>query len=266
MRIIDKIYLEYPFKGSRRLRDDVRARHGIRVNRKRIIRLMRLSGITALHPGGRTTRRGKQDKVYPYLLGGMRIHRANQVWAADVTYIPMSGGFIYLVCIMDWHSRKALSWRVSNTMDVSFCVDALGEAIQRYGKPEIFNTDQGSQFTSLRFTGMLKDNGIRIGMDGKRSWMDNVFIERLWRSLKYEEVHLKAYDSVGSAVRGIGEWINFYNTRRLHQGLGGYTPKRWTIINLIIVYLSNLFRIYFSISQRPFSEWSKAFYPITEPC
>ena len=226
MRLIDEIYLEYPFKGSRRMRDALLARHGIRVNRKRVRRLMRLLGLCALHPGPRTTRRGKEDKIYPYLLGGMSIHGANQVWAADVTYIPMSRGFVYLVCVMDWHSRKVLSWRMSNTMDTSFCVEALEEAIANYGRPEIFNTDQGSQFTSRRFTGMLRREGVRISMDGKRSWMDNVFIERLWRSLKYEEVYLKAYDSVRSAKAGIGGWIDFYNTRRRHQGLDRSTPDQ----------------------------------------
>ena len=226
MRLIDKIYLEYPFKGSRRLRDVLLARHGICVNRKRVARLMRLLGLAALHPGPRTTRKGKGHKIYPYLLGGMDIESVNQVWATDVTYIPMSRGFVYLVAVMDWHSRKVLSWRVSNTMDVSFCVEALEEAIAKYGRPEIFNTDQGSQFTSEAFTGVLKREGIRISMDGKRSWMDNVFIERLWRSLKYEEVYLKAYDSVRSAKEGIGGWIDFYNTRRRHQGLDRSTPDQ----------------------------------------
>ena len=178
MRLIDEIYLEYPFKGSRRLRDVLLARHGICVNRKRVGRLMRRLGLGALYPGPRTTRRGKGHKIYPYLPGAMDIGCVNQVWAADVTYIPMSRGFVYLVCVMDWHSRKVLSWRVSNTMD------------------------------------------------GKRSWMDNVFIERLWRSLKYEEVYLKAYDSVRSAVEGIGGWIDFYNTRRRHQGLDRSTPDQ----------------------------------------
>ena len=224
MRLIDEIYLEYPFKGSRRLRDVLLARHGLCVNRKRVARLMRLLGLAALHPGPRTTRKGKGHKIYPYLLGGMSIEGVNQVWATDVTYIPMSRGFVYLVAVMDWHSRKVLSWRVSNTMDVSFCVEALEEAIAKHGRPEIFNTDQGSQFTSEAFTGVLKRESIRISMDGKRSWMDNVFIERLWRSLKYEEVYLKAYDSVRSAKEGIGEWIDFYNTRRRHQGLDRSTP------------------------------------------
>ncbi len=226
MRLIDEIYLEYPFKGSRRLRDAILDRHGICVNRKRVARLMRLLGLAALHPGPRTTHRGKGHKIYPYLLGGMSIEGVNQVWAADVTYIPMSRGFVYLVSVMDWYSRKVLSWRVSNTMDVSFCVEALEEAIAKYGRPEIFNTDQGSQFTSEAFTGVLKRNGIRISMDGKRSWMDNVFIERLWRSLKYEEVYLKAYDSVRAAKEGIGGWIDFYNTRRRHQGLDRSTPDQ----------------------------------------
>ena len=224
MGIIDEIYLEYPFKGSRRLRDAILDRHGICVNRKRVARLMWLLGLGALYPEPRTTSRGKGHKIYPYLLGGMSIEGVTQVWATYVTHVPMSRGFVYLVAVMDWHSRKVLNWRVSNTMDVSFCVEALEEAIAKHGRPEIFNTDQGSQFTSEAFTGVLKRNGIRISMDWGRSWMDNVFIERLWRSLKYEEVYLKAYGSVRSAVEGIGGWIDFYNTCRRHRGLDRFTP------------------------------------------
>ena len=179
----------------------------------------------------------------------MDIERVNQVWATDVTYIPMSRGFVYLVAVMDWHSRKVLSWRVSNTMDVSFCVEALEETIAKHGRPEIFNTDRGSQFTSEAFTGVLKRNGIRISMDGKRSWMDNVFIERLWRSLKYEEVYLKAYDSVRSAKEGIGGWIDFYNTRRRHQRLDRSTPDFLSFSSLNFIYRGNFF-FFFKIPPR----------------
>ena len=226
MSLIDRIYLEYPFKGSRRVVYALRDRHGIRVNRKRVRRLMGLMGLCALYPRRRTTVRDAGHKVYPYLLGGVKISRPDQVWAADITYVPMDRGFVYLVAVMDWHSRKVLSWKVSNTMDVSFCVEALEEALGRYGRPGIFNTDQGSQFTSEAFTEVLKENDIRISMDGKGSWRDNVFVERLWRSLKYEEVHLKAYESVGMAKAEIGKWIEFYNSVRRHSGLGGLTPDQ----------------------------------------
>jgi len=223
MRQIDKIYTERPFCGSRRIRDWF-GDHGLRVNRKRIQRLMRQMGIQALYPKKKTSRPGKGHKVYPYLLKGLQIDRSNYVWAADITYIPMAKGFLYLVAIMDWSSRKVLSWRLSNTMDDYFCVEALKEALQLYGKPEIFNTDQGAQFTSEHFTGVLKEHDIAISMDGKGRWMDNVFIERLWRSLKYEDVYLKAYDSVAHAKESINTWFHFYNQERRHQSLQRKTP------------------------------------------
>src|SRR5437879_7064327 len=190
------------------------------VNRKRVQRLMRPMGIAALGPKPRTTKPAPGHKIYPYLLRGMTIERPNQVWAADITYVPIGRGFLYLVAIIDWASRAVLAWRLSNTMDVSFCVSALEAALARFGKPEIFNTDQGSQFTSAAFTGALAAAGIRISMDGRGRWMDNVFIERLWRSLKHEDVYLKGYSDGREARAGIGEWINFYNERRLHQALG----------------------------------------------
>ncbi|MCA9458894.1 MAG: IS3 family transposase, partial [Nitrospira sp.] len=179
---------------------------------KRVQRLMRMMGLQALYPKPRTTQPNRAHRIYPYLLRDLVIDRPNQVWCADITYIPMARGFAYVVAIMDWASRKVLSWRVSNTMDTTFCIEALREALQTYGPPEIFNTDQGSQFTSTEFTSILEDAGIRISMDGRGRWLDNVFIERLWRSLKYEEVDLHAYDSVFDADRGIGNWLAFYNT------------------------------------------------------
>ncbi len=223
MRQIDEIYTKRPFYGSRRIRDWFEDQ-GLRVNRKRIQRLMRLMGIQALYPKKKTSRPGKGHKVYPYLLRGLNINGSNQAWAADITYIPMAKGFLYLVAIMDWHSRKVLSWRLSNTMDDYFCVEALNEALQCYGKPEIFNTDQGAQFTSAAFTDILKEQDIAISMDGKGRWMDNVFIERLWRSLKYEDVYLKAYDSVAHAKESINNWFNLYNKERRHQSLQKKTP------------------------------------------
>jgi putative transposase len=223
MRRIDELFTAWPFLGSRRMAILFRA-EGHSVSRKRVQRLMRKMGIAALGPKPRTTKRAPGHKVYPYLLRGMTIDRPNQVWAADITYIPIGRGFLYLVAIMDWASRAVLAWRLSNTMDVSFCVAALAEALARFGTPEIFNTDQGSQFTSLAFTGALIAAGIRISMDGRGRWMDNVFIERLWRSLKHEDVYLKGYADGREAKAGIGEWIAFYNTRRPHQALGNRTP------------------------------------------
>jgi putative transposase len=223
MRSMDAIHLRLPFYGSRRLADELAA-EGHAVNRKCVQRLMRRMGMNALYPGPNTSKAHHAHKVYPYLLRGLAIERANQVWCADVTYIPMAKGFVYLVAIMDWRSRKALAWRLSNTLDADFCVAALHEALAKHGTPEIFNTDQGCQFTSEAFTGVLKERGIRISMDGKGRWMDNVFIERLWRSLKYEEVYLHAYDTVQDARKGIGNWITFYNQRRKHQALDKRTP------------------------------------------
>ena len=226
MRLLDELHLKYPFKGSRRLKDDLWDEHGLHVNRKRVQRLMDVMGISALHPGKKTSVGNKHHRIYPYLLRDVAIKHENQVWCTDITYIPMAKGFLYLVAIMDWYSRKVLSWRLSNTLDTEFCVDALQEALARYGKPAIFNTDQGCQFTSETFTDVLKKNDIRISMDGKGRWMDNVFIERLWRSLKYEEVYLKAYGSVQVAKTGIGKWLTFYNEQRRHSSLDRKTPDQ----------------------------------------
>jgi putative transposase len=225
MRRIDEMHLKRPFYGSRRIRDWLQD-EGFPVNRKRVQRLMRQMGITALYPKANTSRPGKGHKIYPYLLKGLAIDRPNQVWAADICYVPMARGFVYVVAIMDWHSRKVLAWRVSNTMDADFCVEALEEAMRRYGTPEIFNTDQGAQFTSEAFTEVLKTAGIRISMDGKGRWVDNVFVERLWRSLKYEEVYLKAYETVAEARQGMASYFRFYNRERRHQGLDRRTPDQ----------------------------------------
>lgn len=224
MRRIDEMHLKRPFYGSRRIRDWL-WEEGWDINRKRVQRLMQQMGIQALHPKQGTSRPGRGHKVYPYLLKGLRIDQPGQVYCADITYIPMARGFVYLVAIMDWYSRKVLSWRLSNTMDSDFCVDALEEAIRRYGAPEIFNTDQGAQFTSEAFTSALKAAHIKISMDGKGRWMDNVFVERLWRSVKYEEVYLRAYESVTEARTRIGYYFRFYNSQRKHQSLG-MTPDQ----------------------------------------
>ena len=223
MRRLDEMFTAWPFLGSRRMAAMLRA-EGRTINRKRVQRLMRKMGIAALGPKPRTTKPAPGHRIYPYLLRDLRIERANHVWATDITYIPIGRGFLYLVAVIDWATRAVLSWRLSNTMDVSFCVSALEEALARFGKPEIFNTDQGSQFTSAAFTGVLAGAGIKISMDGRGRWMDNVFIERLWRSLKYEEIYLKGYADGREAKAGIAAWINFYNTRRPHQALGGRTP------------------------------------------
>lgn len=223
MRRIDELHLEYPFAGSRMLRDMLR-REEQTIGRKHVRTLMKKMGIEALYRKPNTSRRQAAHPVYPYLLRNLKIDRPNQVWATDITYIPMRRGFVYLVAIVDWHSRRVLAWRLSNTLTTDFCVDALQEAIIRYGKPETFNTDQGSQFTSLEFTQVLKDNQIAISMDGKGCWRDNVFVERLWKSVKYEEVYLKAYDSLSVAKASLGIYFNFYNTSRPHQSLDGQTP------------------------------------------
>ena len=223
MRLVDEIHLELPFYGTRRMRDELEER-GHTVNRKRIQRLMRLMGLRALYPRRRTSQPGKGHKIYPYLLRDLRVGRANQVWATDVCYIPMAKGFMYLVAIMDWHTRRVLSWRVSNTLDTDFCIEALEEALQRYGAPEIFNTDQGSQFTSEAFTGVLKEHGINISMDGKGRWVDNVFVERLWRSVKYEDVYLRAYETPAELRAGLTRYFQFYNARRRHSALDRRTP------------------------------------------
>jgi len=223
MRHIDRLHLEMPFAGSRMLRD-LLALMGITVGRKHVATLMKRMGIEALYRKPRTTRKHPQHPVYPYLLRGLTIDRPNQVWAMDITYIPMARGFVYLTAVLDWYSRKVLSWRVSITMDVYFCIEALEEAIAIFGPPEIMNTDQGSQFTSLAFTSLLKEHDIRISMDGKGAWRDNVFIERLWRSVKYEEVYLHAYDTVSDSRAGIGRYFDLYNQRRPHSSLGRRTP------------------------------------------
>jgi len=223
MRLIDEIHLELPFYGTRRMRDELEER-GHKVNRKRVQRLMRLMGLRALYPRRRTSQPGKGHKIYPYLLRDLSIERANQAWATDICYLPMAKGFMYLVAIMDWHSRRVLSWRVSNTLDTDFCIEALEEALQRFGAPEIFNTDQGSQFTADAFTGVLKAHGIKISMDGKGRWIDNVFVERLWRSVKYEDVYLHAYETPTELRAGLARYFTFYNTRRRHSALDRRTP------------------------------------------
>lgn len=199
---------------------------GYDVGRKRVRRLMRLMGIRALYPRPRTSKPGKGHKIYPYLLRDLTIDRPNQVWATDITYIPMARGFVYLVAIMDWYSRKVLAWRLSNSMESDFCVEALEEALANYGSPKVFNTDQGAQFTSEAFTGVLIDAGVDISMDGKGRWVDNVFVERLWRSVKYEDVYLKAYETVAAARDGLGIYFEFYNHERRHQGLDRRTPEQ----------------------------------------
>jgi len=223
MRAMDEIHLRLPFYGSRRIGDEL-AEDGHVVNRKRVQRLMRRMGMNTLYPKPNTSRAHHAHRVYPYLLRGLNIDHANLVWCADITYIPMRKGFVYLVAIMDWYSRKVLSWRMSNTLDAGFCVDALEDAMRKHGTPEIFNTDQGCQFTSEDFTQVLKDADVQISMDGKGRWVDNVFIERLWRSLKYEEVYLSAFENIPKAREGIRRWIDFYNQRRKHQALEKRTP------------------------------------------
>jgi len=223
MRLIDEIHLQLPFYGSRRIRDELEDR-GHLVNRKRVQRLMRVMDLRALYPRRRTSQPGKGHKIYPYLLRDLSVERANQAWATDITYIPMAKGFMYLVAIMDWHSRRVLSWRVSNTLDTDFCIEALEEALQRFGAPEIFNTDQGSQFTSEAFTKALKDHGVAISIDGKGRWVDNVFVERLWRSVKYEDVYLRAYETPTELRAGLARYFEFYNARRRHSALDRRTP------------------------------------------
>lgn len=232
MRLIDRIHLEFPFYGTRKIKCCLERDHGLIVNRKRIQRLMRLMCITALYPKPKLTKRNKDHSIYPYLLNNLVINKPNQVWCTDITYIPMKNGFIYLVAIMDWYSRKILSYRLSNTMTTEFCLDALEEAISRFGVPEIFNSDQGSQFTDGKFTALLKSHKIKISMDGKGAWRDNVAIERFWRSLKYEEVYLKAYESMKEAKTEISRYIKFYNTIRFHQSLENQTPDEVYFKNL----------------------------------
>jgi putative transposase len=230
MRLLDELHMKYPFMGSRRLRNELRDR-GHEVGRQHVRTLMQKLGISALYQKPRLSAPHPDHKIYPYLLRDLEITQSNAVWCTDITYIPMARGFCYLVAIMDWASRRVLAWRLSNTLDTSFCKEALEEAILRFGKPEIFNTDQGSQFTSDDFTRVLLDNGIKISMDGKGRWMDNVFIERLWRSVKYDEVYLKSYSSIAEARQGIGDYFSLYNFRR-HQGLDDRTPDEvyWTML------------------------------------
>jgi putative transposase len=223
MRLVDAQFLETPWYGSRQMVRHLR-REGYVIGRKRVRRLMATMGLSPIYQRPRTTVPHPEHRVYSYLLRDMVIDRPNQVWCADLTYIPMRRGFLYLVAIMDWATRKVLSWRVSNTMEVEFCIEALEEALQRFGRPGIFNTDQGSQFTSPRFTGVLQAAGVRISMDGRGRWMDNVFIERLWRSLKYECVYLHAFETGSELRAGLSRWIGYYNARRPHSALAGRTP------------------------------------------
>ena len=223
MRRIDELHLTWPFYGSRKIGQVLRT-EGIVVNRKRAQRLMRLLGIEAMVPKPDTSRPAPEHPRYPYLLRNLKISRVNQVWAADITYIPLARGFVYLVAVMDWYSRHVLAWRLSNTMETSFCLEALDEALEHCGKPEIFNTDQGAQFTDADFTGRLRDAGIKISMDGTGRYSDNIFVERLWRSLKYEEVYLHAYETPREAREGIARWMTFYGNQRPHQALGYQAP------------------------------------------
>ena len=224
MRLIDEQYLKTPFYGSRSMAKHLRRLLKRRINRKRIQRLMRIMGLEAIYPKPKTSRPHPNHKIYPYLLRGKTIDRPNQVWAADITYIPMSRGFMYLVAVMDWHSRKVLSWRISNTLDAEFCVEALSEALAIYGPPEIFNTDQGAQFTSLAFTGKLKSHGVQISMDGRGRVQDNIFIERLWWTVKYQYLYLRSFDNGSQLRHGLTRWFRFYNQERSHQSLDDRTP------------------------------------------
>jgi len=223
MRRIDQLHLDYPFAGSRMLRDLLRG-EGVVIGRERVVTMMRRMGIVAIYRRPNTSKPSPGHKIYPYLLHGLAVDRPNQVWAMDITYIPMSRGFVYLAAVVDWFSRRVLSWRVSIGMEVDFCLEAVEEALAKYGRPEIFNTDQGSQFTSAAFTGLLADNAIAISMDGKGAWRDNVFVERIWRSVKYEEVYLRAYVSVAGARASIGRYLDFYNRKRPHSSLDARTP------------------------------------------
>jgi putative transposase len=247
MRMIDEQYLKTPFYGTVRMTAHLR-RQGHLVNKKRVKRLMRLMGLIAIYQKPRTSIATPEHIKYPYLLGGVDINRSGQVWATDITYIPMARGFLYLIAIMDLHSRFIVSWRLSNSLDDSFCVEALQEALV-YGSPEIFNSDQGSQFTGEGFTSLLKHARIAISMDGKGRCMDNIFVERLWRSLKYEEVYLHAYDSVEEARKGIAAWIQFYNYDRPHQSLSYQTP--WEVFKGPQIPFDNF-------SEGPFCPLSKA--------
>jgi len=223
MSAIDEIHLKRPFYGIRRIRDEL-AERGLAVGRGHLASLMRTMGITAIYRKRRTSAPAPGHKLYPYLLRDLQITAAGQVWCADVTYLPLARGFCYLVAVMDWASRRVLAWRLSNTLDASFCIEALQEALERYDAPRIFNSDQGSQFTCEGFTDLLRSHEVAISMDGRGRWMDNIFIERLWRSVKYEEVYLKAYENLSEARRELRDYFEFYNLQRKHQGLDGRTP------------------------------------------
>ena len=231
MRRLDRLHLDFPFAGSRMMRGFLRA-EGIRIGRCHVATLMRRMGIEALYRRPNTSKPAPGHRIFPYLLRGMKIDRPNQVWAMDITYIPMARGFVYLAAVVDWYSRRVLSWRLSITMTADFCLEAVEEALMKHGKPDIFNTDQGSQFTGGDFVGLLTANRIAISMDGKGSWRDNVFVERLWRSVKYEDVYLKAYDSVTAARTSLGRYFDFYNRRRPHSAHGERTPDRAYFDNL----------------------------------
>jgi putative transposase len=225
MRRIDVLHLDHPFAGSRMLRDLLRGEGGA-IGRERVARMMRRMGIEALYRRPNTSKPAPGHKIYPYLLRDRAVERPNEVWAMDITYIPMARGFVYLAAVVDWFSRRVLAWRLSITLEVEFCLEAVEEALVRHGRPEIFNTDQGSQFTSAAFTGLLMANAIAVSMDGRGAWRDNVFVERLWRSVNYEEVHLRAYDSVAEARTSLGRYFDFYNGRRPHSSLDARTPEK----------------------------------------
>jgi len=225
MRRIDALHLDYPFAGSRMLRDLLRG-EGVMIGRELVATMMRRMGIEAIYRKPNTSKAALGHRIYPYLLRGLAIERPNQAWAMDITYIPMARGFVYLAAVVDWFSRRVLSWRLSITMEVDFCLEAVEEALAKHGRPDIFNTDQGSQFSSAAFTGLLVQNAIAISMDGRGAWRDNVFVERLWRSVKYEEVYLRAYDSVSEARASLARYFIFYNTKRPHSSLDARTPER----------------------------------------
>jgi putative transposase len=252
MKTIDQLHLERPYMGSRQMRDRLRDQ-GFEVNRKRVQRLMRLMGIIAIYPKPKTSLSNKAHSVYPYLLKGICIERPNQVWVTDITYIQMSRGFCYLIAIMDLFSRKILSWRLSNSLDTRFCIEALNEALTLYPKPEIFNTDQGAQFTSTEFTSILKQHHIQISMDGKGRWIDNVFIERFWRSLKYEEVYLRAYQSIPEAKHFISSYIYDYNHYRRHSSLDYQTPDSVYNQSMVKPIPADMLKSFSAFSPRPCS-------------
>jgi putative transposase len=225
MRRLDELHLEFPFAGSRMLRG-LLAAEGSKVGRRHVTPFMQRMGIEAIYRRPNTSKPAPGHRIYPYLLRGLTIDRPNHVWATDITYIPMARGFVYLVAVMDWFARRILAWRLSNTLEASFCIEAIEEALAKYGCPQIFNTDQGSQFTSADFTSVLSRNAIAISMDGRGAWRDNVFVERFWRTVKYEEVYLRAYDSVGEARQSIGRYLDFYNAKRPHTALDRRTPDQ----------------------------------------